>query len=167
MATTLRREDDGICQLEIRGLLTKADLDRAQQALLDILASDRGRAVQLLVRLEDFEGWEPDPRWNDLTFYIGHGDALERIAIVGEERWRGRGDAVCRSGPAQGAGRVLHAGPRTRGTGLAQRRVAVEKRGAYRAVGSSAATTRCQFASGLKAAIFFTALAVSAPRSRS
>ena len=67
MPTTLLREDDGICQLEIRGLLTKADLDRAQQALLDILASDRGRAVQLLVRLEAFEGWEPDPRWNDLT----------------------------------------------------------------------------------------------------
>jgi hypothetical protein len=88
MPTTLRLEDDGICQLEIRGLLTKADLDRAQQALLDILASDRGRPVQLLVRLEDFEGWEPDPRWNDLTFYVGHGHSLERIAIVGEERWR-------------------------------------------------------------------------------
>ena len=105
MPTTLRREDDGICQLEIRGLLTKADLDRAQQALLDILASDRGHAVQLLVRLEDFEGWEPDPRWNDLTFYIGHGDALERIAIVGEERWRGEAmlfaAADLRKGPVE------------------------------------------------------------------
>ena len=105
MATTLRREDDGICQLEIRGLLTKADLDRAQQALLDILASDRGRGVQLLVRLEDFEGWEPDPRWNDLSFYIGHGDSLERIAIVGEERWRGEAlmfaAADLRKGPVE------------------------------------------------------------------
>jgi len=26
--------------------------------------------------------------WNDLTFYVRHGDAITRIAIVGDEKWR-------------------------------------------------------------------------------
>ena len=31
-------------------------------------------------------GTEAD--WNDLAFYVKNGDAIERIAIVGDERWR-------------------------------------------------------------------------------
>jgi len=89
MPTTLVREDDGTYRLEIRGLLQKAELDGVQRELLDGMASGGRPTVRLLVRLEAFLGWEPDPLWNDLTFYVGHGDRLERIAIVGDERWRG------------------------------------------------------------------------------
>ena len=28
------------------------------------------------------------PGWSDLSFYVKHGDKIERIAIVGPERWR-------------------------------------------------------------------------------
>ena len=38
--------------------------------------------------LDGFEGWDPRDDWRDLTFYVKHGAAIERIAIVGEERWR-------------------------------------------------------------------------------
>ena len=30
----------------------------------------------------------PGAPWNDLAFYMKHGDAIERIAIVGPDRWR-------------------------------------------------------------------------------
>ena len=105
MPTTLTREDDGTCLLVIRGLLRKADLDRAQRELLDGLPNGGDGTVRLLVRLEAFEGWDTDPRWNDLSFYIVHGDALERIAIVGDERWRGEAmmfaAADLRKGPVE------------------------------------------------------------------
>lgn len=105
MPTTLVREDDRTYRLEIRGLLRKADLDRAQRDLLATLAGDGGGTVRLLVRLQAFEGWESDPRWNDLSFYVIHGDALERIAIVGDERWRGEAlmfaAADLRKGPVE------------------------------------------------------------------
>src|SRR5689334_6408615 len=105
MPTTLTREDDGICLLVIRGLLRKADLDRAQRELLDGLPKEGAGTVRLLVRLEAFERWDTDPRWNDLSFYIIHGDALERIAIVGDERWRGEAlmfaAADLRKGPVE------------------------------------------------------------------
>ena len=35
----------------------------------------------------DSKGGTP-ARWNDLSFYVKHGDTIERIAIVGPERWR-------------------------------------------------------------------------------
>ena len=45
--------------------------------------------TRLLVILKQFEGWETNPKWGDLTFYVKHGDSIERVAIVGDERWRG------------------------------------------------------------------------------
>jgi len=105
MPTTFAREDDGICRLEIGGLLRKVDLDRAQRELLESMAADGAPTVRLLVRLEGFEGWETNPRWNDLSFYVVHGDALARIAIVGDERWRGEAlmfaAADLRKGPVE------------------------------------------------------------------
>ena len=37
--------------------------------------------------LDHFTGWAPG-NWNNLAFYIQHGADIERIAIVGDERWR-------------------------------------------------------------------------------
>ena len=45
--------------------------------------------VRLLFVLDGFEGWEAEAAWNDLGFYVKHGDMVERIAIAGDERWRG------------------------------------------------------------------------------
>ena len=28
------------------------------------------------------------PRWNDLSFFLRHGDAIERTGILGPEKWR-------------------------------------------------------------------------------
>lgn len=74
--------------LTVTGLLRKPEFDDAQRQMLGIMRQDATDTVRVLVVLEAFEGWEPDARWSDLTFYVSHGDALERIAIVGDERWR-------------------------------------------------------------------------------
>jgi len=105
MPVTLARDSGDIFRLEITGLLRKADLDRTQDRLLTEMRGSGTRSVRLLVVLDAFEGWEPDARWNDLTFYVAHGDALARIAIVGEERWRGHAlmfaAADLRKGPVE------------------------------------------------------------------
>ena len=44
--------------------------------------------VRLLFLLQGFGGWEQGTEWNDLSFYVKHGDRIERIAIVGDERWQ-------------------------------------------------------------------------------
>lgn len=87
MPMTLRHDRGNVYQVDISGLLRKSELDECQASLVAEMA--RQRSVRLLFRLTDFRGWEPGANWGDLTFYVKHGPRIERIAIVGDERWRG------------------------------------------------------------------------------
>ena len=86
MSLSVQHERDNIYRLEMSGVLRKADFEECEM----VLASEMRRIgqVRLLFVLRDFEGWEPHTDWNDLTFYVKHGDHIERIAIVGADRWR-------------------------------------------------------------------------------
>jgi hypothetical protein len=86
MPITMQHERDNMYRLDVSGVLTKRDFDRCQEALVE--AMNRGGPVRLLFVLSAFEGWETTPAWGDLTFYVRHGDSIQRIAIVGDERWR-------------------------------------------------------------------------------
>ena len=86
MPITLEHEQGNIYRLDVSGRLSKAEFDRCQESL----ATEIGRIgpVKLLFVLSQFEGWEQNANWGDLSFYASHGDLIERIAIVGEEQWR-------------------------------------------------------------------------------
>lgn len=86
MPIVMHHERDNIYRVEIRGTLRKRELDECQEALAGEMA--RSGPVKLLFMLLGFEGWEQQAAWNDLTFYVKYGDTIERIAIVGDERWR-------------------------------------------------------------------------------
>jgi len=105
MPITVAREASGIFRLGISGLLRRSELDSAQAQLLGEMQRHGDATARLLVVLDAFEGWAPDPGWNDLTFYVRHGDAIVRIAIVGDERWRGHAlmfaAADLRKGPVE------------------------------------------------------------------
>ena len=86
MPMAMEHEGGNLFRVEIRGTLRKADLDRYQTELAAHMA--RLGPVKLLFILEGFDGWETTDGWRDLSFYVKHGDTIERIAIVGAERWR-------------------------------------------------------------------------------
>jgi hypothetical protein len=86
MPASVQHERANVFKLELRGLLLKSEMDECQRQLAEEMA--RVGAVKLLVVLERFEGWEPQASWNDLSFYVSHGDAIQRIAIVGDPQWR-------------------------------------------------------------------------------
>jgi SpoIIAA-like len=89
MPATLHHEGDNTYRLDVNGVLSKDDLDRVQELLLKEMDRTDNRTARLLVVLEGFEGWDSrNSNWGDLTFFVKHGDRLERIAIVGNERWR-------------------------------------------------------------------------------
>ena len=67
-------------------MLRKTDLDRCQAQLASRMSHQA--PVRLLFLLDGFEGWEPRDNWSDLSFYAKYSDCIERIAIVGDERWR-------------------------------------------------------------------------------
>ena len=86
MPATLQRDVGNIFRLDVTGRLTSADfavLQRAAGAEID-----RAGNIRLLVVLTGFEGWAPGGNWRDLGFYIRYADNIERIAIIGDERWR-------------------------------------------------------------------------------
>jgi hypothetical protein len=92
MAVSLQREHDNVYRMDISGVLLERDFLALQGALAaDIEATDgtnRTNRIRLLVVLTGFEGWEQGAGWRNLGFYIRHGNDIERIAIVGEDRWR-------------------------------------------------------------------------------
>jgi hypothetical protein len=86
MSVALDHECANVYRVEISGVLRKADLERCEERLAAEM--DRIGPVRLLFVLTEFEGWESHTDWNDLSFYATRGGAIERIAIVGPQRWR-------------------------------------------------------------------------------
>ena len=86
MAIAFHRESGGVFRLDISGVLEKAEYRRCEAELKTEL--ERAGSAKLLCVLTGFEGWERGADWSDLSFYVNHGDAIRRIAIVGNERWQ-------------------------------------------------------------------------------
>ena len=82
----MHRESGDLYRLDISGVLLKTEYGRCEAELESELK--RVGSVTLLCLLHGFEGWETGADWSDLSFYVKYGDAIRRIAIVGNERWR-------------------------------------------------------------------------------
>ena len=86
MPAVLHHEGGNIYRLEIGGLLSRAEFAFAEDELA--LALARVGSARLLCVLKEFQGWNTGGDWHNMDFYMKHGNAVERIAVVGEERWR-------------------------------------------------------------------------------
>jgi len=75
-----------LLQLKVRGMLKKADYDRIIQIAKEAIA--REGKVRALVILEAFEGWERRGDWGDVSFMTEQGQHIEKMAIVGDEKWQ-------------------------------------------------------------------------------
>lgn len=85
MASSLQHDRGNVYRVDISGRLHEEELKSLQRAAATEIR--RGGRIRLLIMLTDFEGWD-NTAGRDLGFYIRHGSDVERIAIVGDERWR-------------------------------------------------------------------------------
>jgi universal stress protein A len=70
------------------GKLSDADYQEFMPRIEEILAQES--PISLLIKLEDFAGWEARAAWDDFKFGIKHQHDFARIAILGEsavEQW--------------------------------------------------------------------------------
>jgi hypothetical protein len=74
-----------LLQLNVRGMFMKADYDRIIEIARE--AIEREGKVDALVILEAFEGWERRGDWGDVSFMMEQGQHIEKMAIVGDEKW--------------------------------------------------------------------------------
>jgi len=86
MAMAMRLEGQHLLVVRIDGVLRRAELDECQRSAAKIVA-EKG-TVAALVLLDGFEGWERSEDWGDVSFLVEQDSNIEKIAIVGPERWR-------------------------------------------------------------------------------
>ena len=96
MPASIQHESGNLFRVRISGVLLQAELKEVQA----VAAREIGRlgTIKLLFVLEQFEGWERDADWGDLAFYAAYDKDIEKIAIVGEEKWRDHGMAFAGAG---------------------------------------------------------------------
>jgi hypothetical protein len=85
MGVTLQQEEGNVRVLRATGMLKKSELD----AVLTAEAEKWGPAtrIKVLVIADKFEGWERNEEWGDVSFFMKHGDQIEKIAIVADPKW--------------------------------------------------------------------------------
>jgi hypothetical protein len=86
MPATIQHDRDNIFRVDLHGAVPRTELERCREQVQQEI--DRVGAVRLLFDLDGFDGWDRDASWKDVFVYVGRGDRIERIAIVGLERWQ-------------------------------------------------------------------------------
>ena len=86
MAHEILSIESGLIRARVSGVMDVSDQEALQRAAVGLI--QKGQKVRLLVSLESFLGWARKDNWDDIGFLVQHGDAIEKMAIVGEPRWR-------------------------------------------------------------------------------
>lgn len=86
MSVILETESGHLEVLRIQGLLRKREFDAAIRKEVQNMGSTTH--ITLLVIAEDFEGFEKNEDWGDISFFMEHGDQIDRIAIAAHPKWK-------------------------------------------------------------------------------
>jgi hypothetical protein len=96
MPASIQHESGDLFRIRISGVLRQAEMKDVQAVAAQEIA--RLGTIKLLFVLDQFEGWERSADWGDLAFYAAHDKDIERIAILGDEKWRDHGMAFAGAG---------------------------------------------------------------------
>lgn len=77
--------DTNIYGFEFRDSLTEDDLDAFASTLRDSLQEHT--TTRLLFVMDDVDAWEPESRWENVSFDIRHVQDLDKVAVVGDDPW--------------------------------------------------------------------------------
>ena len=105
MSASIQHETGKLFRIRISGILRQTELQDVQAVAAREIA--RLGRITLLFVLDEFEGWERGADWGDLEFYAAHDEDIERIAIVGDEKWRDHGLAFAGAGIRKAAVRFF------------------------------------------------------------
>jgi hypothetical protein len=85
MSVSLQHEHGNVYRVDVSGMLGEQEFGALQRsAAVEI---DKRGTIRLMIVLNHFAGWAPG-KWQSLAFYVQHGADIDRMAIVGDERWR-------------------------------------------------------------------------------
>ena len=82
---TILETDENYLATRVTDKIVKNDYQKLLPIVYEQL--QQGRKIRWYFEIEDFEGWEQKGLYEELNFDIKHGQALERLAMVGERKW--------------------------------------------------------------------------------
>ena len=68
------------------GKLSQHDLEKIHPLIHSIL--EKGLRVRWYLEMNDFQGWHIEGLWKDFSKDVEHEKEYEKIALVGEKKWR-------------------------------------------------------------------------------
>jgi hypothetical protein len=86
MPIEIKFERDDLAVIRVSGMLGKEELDREQKKSEEIIKKS-GR-VKILIMTDGFSGWARDTGWDDTSFQVRNDKYIEKIAILGDAKWR-------------------------------------------------------------------------------
>lgn len=85
MHEILDTPDQNIVGIRFSGTLTEDDYEETVPFLEDQI--EKHTTVRLFFEMDDVDGWEPEPLWEDWTFDLRHARDADKIAVVGDAPW--------------------------------------------------------------------------------
>ena len=76
---------EGAITLRISGVLTRAEMSAAQRTVGELL--DRQGKSRFLIIVQEFQGTAKSGDWGDVSFQAKYDKWIEKIAIVGDQKW--------------------------------------------------------------------------------
>jgi hypothetical protein len=76
---------NNVLTFRVTGLLKQPELAAVQKEAGAVI--QKLGKVRLLVLTEKFEGWERGGNWGDLSFSSKYDPVIEKMAVVGEQKW--------------------------------------------------------------------------------
>jgi hypothetical protein len=95
MAIKLIETNDGkVLEVQVAGRLAHEDYLHFVPEF-DRLVKQHGK-IRVLFEMSQFHGWEAKALWDDIKFDLGHFKDIERLAMVGEQKWQKGMAAFCK-----------------------------------------------------------------------
>ena len=79
-------ENNDVAVFQVTGTLQKDEFDEAQRQCEEVIKKIGN--IKILVITEGFEGWEQAEGWDDWSFAERNDSNIDKIAVVGDEKWR-------------------------------------------------------------------------------
>ena len=86
MSIELIKKQEQEIWIKISGQASVKDYEQIQSLTLSTLESYKG--CRMLIILDNFKGWSKDARWDEILFMQEHQNKVQKIAIVGDEKWK-------------------------------------------------------------------------------
>ena len=92
MTVSWNQESERLVVCRISGILSYEEWDLLNTGNApddsQAIPEQEDRQLRVLILLEDFEGWDKSEHWEDLGWVEANDRRLQRLAFLGEERWR-------------------------------------------------------------------------------